>query len=117
MEGEAGVWRERQECGGRGRSVEGEAEVWRERQECGGKDRSVEGGVWRGEAGVWRERQEVEGGVWREREECGGRGRSVEGEASVWRGRGRVYTLILIPILICWNVNLLFESCLASLQS
>ena len=95
MEGEGGVWRERQECGGRGRSVEGEGGVWRERQECGGSGRSVEG----------------EGG------ECGGRGRSKEREASVWRGRGIVYTLILIPILICWNVNLLFESCLASLQN
>ena len=79
-----------------------------------------EGGVWREEYG-WRIKQgygergrsmEREGGVWREREECGGRG-SVEGEEGVWRGRGMVL-LILIQILICWSVNLLFESCVTS---
>ena len=37
----------------------------------------------------------------------------MEGEAGVWRGRGTVL-LILIQILICWSVNLLFESCVTS---
>jgi len=37
----------------------------------------------------------------------------VEGEGGVWRGRGMVL-LILIPILVCWSVNLLFESCVTS---